>query len=85
MAMRFHHLAVLLAALVATLACSPLARADDAPSSIDEVYRQIKDAERAIPVPTPLATVNIGRSGSTPSTSGSWSESSMRPCRSVSP
>src|SRR3954453_10507847 len=52
--------ALVLAALVAPVATSPPARADTAPVSLAEAYRQIKDAERSIPVPTPEATTNVG-------------------------
>jgi hypothetical protein len=60
MTTRFHHLAVLVAALVATLAYSPLARAADPPISLGEAYKQVKDAERSIPIPTPVETRTIG-------------------------
>jgi hypothetical protein len=49
-----------MAALVAALAYASLARAADAPISLDEAYRQIKDNEKLMPVPTPLATTNVG-------------------------
>src|SRR3954469_1571847 len=51
---------LLTAALVAVLAASPAARAAEPPVSLNEAYAQIKDAERSIPVPTPVATVNVG-------------------------
>src|SRR3954471_23973230 len=41
--------ALVLAALVPAVATSPPARADTAPVSLAEAYRQIKDAERSIP------------------------------------
>ncbi|HEY3181741.1 MAG TPA: hypothetical protein VGJ77_02810 [Gaiellaceae bacterium] len=56
---RFRTIAVLAAALAAILAYSPLARAAD-PISVDEAYHQIKDAERGMPVPTPVQTINVG-------------------------
>jgi hypothetical protein len=55
-----HHLAVLAAALVAALAYASLARAADAPISLDEAYRQVKDNEKLMPVPTPVATTSMG-------------------------
>jgi hypothetical protein len=60
MTTRFRTIAVLTAALVATVAASPLARAEDAPLSVDDAYHQIKDAERGMPVPTPVQTVSVG-------------------------
>jgi hypothetical protein len=60
MTTRLHLFAVLVAALVATFAYSPLARAADTPVSLDEAYRQVKDAERSIPIPTPVETRTIG-------------------------
>jgi hypothetical protein len=58
MKLQFHKLVVIVAALAAMLASSPLARADTI--SVDEAYHQIKDAERGIPVPTPVQTVDMG-------------------------
>jgi hypothetical protein len=57
---RYRKLAVLTAALVTMVAASPLARAADTPISLDEAYRQIKDNEKLMPVPTPLATTSMG-------------------------
>jgi hypothetical protein len=60
MTTHFRTIAVLTAALAALFAYSPLARADALPLSVDDAYHQIKDAERGIPVPTPVQTVNVG-------------------------
>lgn len=60
MSIRLHHIAVLMAALVATLAYASLARADDTPISLNEAYKQVKDNEKLMPVPTPVATTNVG-------------------------
>jgi len=60
MKIRFHHIAALAVALVVASGSASLARADSAPISMDEAYRQIKDAEKLMPVPAPLATINVG-------------------------
>ena len=62
MNIRFHHIAVLVVAvaLVAAAGAASPAQADSAPISIDEAYRQVKDAEKLMPVPAPLATINVG-------------------------
>src|SRR6266508_1115325 len=60
MNIRFRNLAVLTTTLVTAFAVSPLARADATPVSLGEAYRQIKDAERSIPIPTPVATTSMG-------------------------
>src|SRR3954447_5838856 len=57
---RITRLFLLTAALVTVLAASPVARAADAPVSLNEAYAQIKNAERSIPIPTPEATVAVG-------------------------
>jgi len=60
MTTRFQHLAVLAAALVALCVSVPFAGAADAPMSRDEAHRQIKVAERAVPIPTTVETTTIG-------------------------
>ena len=60
MSIRLHHVAVLMAALVAALAYASLARAADTPISVDEAYRQVKDNEKLMPVPAPSATTEMG-------------------------
>ena len=60
MNIRSHQLAALAAALVALFAFVPLANAADTPVSLSEAYRQIKDAERLLPIPTPVATTTMG-------------------------
>jgi hypothetical protein len=55
----FRWIVVLAALLVAVSAYSPLARADDT-MTIEQAYQNIKNAERLIPVPTPVATQNVG-------------------------
>ncbi len=56
MTIQLSRLIVLVAALVAAFASSPLARAD----TVDQAYGTIKAAEAAMPVPTPVQTVNVG-------------------------
>jgi hypothetical protein len=58
MTMHFRSLAVLVVALAAVFAYSPLARADTITS--EQAYKDIKDAERGMPVPTPIQSVNVG-------------------------
>jgi len=60
MTAHFRHVVVLAAVIVGAFAASPLARADDTPIPLGEAYRQVKDAERAIPIPAPLATIQVG-------------------------
>jgi hypothetical protein len=60
MSFRLRHLFSLVAVLVAAFALAPGASAADPPISLSEAYRQIKDAERLIPVPTPVRTVSMG-------------------------
>jgi len=60
MSAHFRHVAVFAAAFVGVLAFSPLASAQDPPVPLGEAYRQIKDAERSIPIPTPTATTTVG-------------------------
>jgi hypothetical protein len=55
----FSKLIVVAAALISLLAYSPLARAED-PPSVDKAYGDIKLAERDIPVPGPVQTINVG-------------------------
>lgn len=60
MSIRLHHVAVLMAALVAALSYASLARAADTPITVDEAYRQVKDNEKLMPVPAPSATTEMG-------------------------
>ena len=60
MSFRLHHLVALAAVLLSMLAVSPAARAAETPITLSEAYSQIKDAEKLIPVPTPVATVDMG-------------------------
>src|SRR5262245_7328829 len=60
MSFRLHHLVPLAAVLLSMLAVSPAARAADTPITLSQAYGQIKDAEKLIPVPTPVATVDMG-------------------------
>ncbi len=60
MSARIHRIAALAALIVAALAWSQLAQAADPPISLNEAYQQIKSAEGKIPVPTPVATVDMG-------------------------
>jgi hypothetical protein len=60
MSARFTRIALALSTLAALLALAPLAGAADTPISLGEAYRQIKDAEKGFPIPTPVATTSMG-------------------------
>src|SRR5262245_43695903 len=62
MNVRFNSIALALSALVLLLAAVPTAGAADAPISLGDAYRQIKDAEHGCPVPAPAATTDQGTS-----------------------